>query len=187
MDWSLPGPSVQGILQARIPAWVAMPSSRGSSQPRDQTSISSLPALAGVFFTTRYHLGIPLLYPHPDEIMRNLDSQVRKVNARIKSITSGISYFLLKHKHHHFFLVLPQEVKVKRNASEPRFIQWLCVIHKVILGLNDSYFILLHAIYKFSMTVSNIFLFSFFLLFLSFLCLLPFLPSFTETYMISSC
>ena len=25
------------ILQARIPEWVAMPSSRGSSQPRDET------------------------------------------------------------------------------------------------------------------------------------------------------
>ena len=37
-----------GILQARIPDWVAMPSSRGSSQPRDQTHLSYL---AGGFFT----------------------------------------------------------------------------------------------------------------------------------------
>ena len=36
MDCSLPGSSIHGILQARIPEWVAMPSSRGSSQPRDQ-------------------------------------------------------------------------------------------------------------------------------------------------------
>ena len=35
MDCSLPGSSVYGILQARILKWVAMPSSRGSSQPRD--------------------------------------------------------------------------------------------------------------------------------------------------------
>ena len=35
MDCRLPGSSVHGILQARIPEWVAMPSSRGSSQPRD--------------------------------------------------------------------------------------------------------------------------------------------------------
>ena len=40
MDCSLPGSSVHGILQARIFEWVAMPSSRGSSQPRDQTCIS---------------------------------------------------------------------------------------------------------------------------------------------------
>ena len=36
-DWSPPGSSVCGILQARIPEWVAVPSSRGSSQPRDWT------------------------------------------------------------------------------------------------------------------------------------------------------
>ena len=33
---STPGSSVPGILQARILEWVAMPSSRASSQPRDQ-------------------------------------------------------------------------------------------------------------------------------------------------------
>ena len=34
MDYSLPGSSVHGILQARILQWVAMPFSRGSSQPQ---------------------------------------------------------------------------------------------------------------------------------------------------------
>ena len=37
MDSSLPGSSVHGILQARILERSAMPSSRGSSRPRDQT------------------------------------------------------------------------------------------------------------------------------------------------------
>ena len=37
MDCSPPGSFVHGILQARILEWVAMPSSRGSSQPRDRT------------------------------------------------------------------------------------------------------------------------------------------------------
>ena len=45
----LPGSSVRGILQARILEWVAMPSSRGSSQPRDWTQVSYI---AGGFFTT---------------------------------------------------------------------------------------------------------------------------------------
>ena len=40
MDHSPPGSSIHGILQARIPEWVAMLSSRGSSQPKDQTCIS---------------------------------------------------------------------------------------------------------------------------------------------------
>ena len=46
-DYSPPGSSVHRILQARILEWVAMPSSRGSSQPRDQTQISHN---AGRFF-----------------------------------------------------------------------------------------------------------------------------------------
>ena len=35
MDCSLPGSSVHGIFQTRILELVAMPSSRGSSQPKD--------------------------------------------------------------------------------------------------------------------------------------------------------
>ena len=40
MDCSPPGSSVHGIFQARILEWGTMPSSRGSSQPRDHTCIS---------------------------------------------------------------------------------------------------------------------------------------------------
>ena len=50
MDCSPPGSSVHGILQTRILEWVAMPSSKGSSQPRDQTQVSA--SLAAWFFTT---------------------------------------------------------------------------------------------------------------------------------------
>ena len=42
MDCNPPGSSVHGILQARILEWVAMPSSRGSSQPKDRIHISSV-------------------------------------------------------------------------------------------------------------------------------------------------
>ena len=49
MDCSLPGSSVHRIFQARIMEWVAMPSSRGSSQPRDGTWVS---CTEGRFFTT---------------------------------------------------------------------------------------------------------------------------------------
>ena len=41
-------PLSMGILQARILEWVAMPSSRGPSQPRDGTQVS---CTAGGFFT----------------------------------------------------------------------------------------------------------------------------------------
>ena len=41
--------TVHGILQARILGWVAVPFSRGSSQPRDQTQVSHI---AGGLFTS---------------------------------------------------------------------------------------------------------------------------------------
>ena len=40
MDYSLPGSSAHGIFQARTLERVAMPFSRGSSRPRDQTCVS---------------------------------------------------------------------------------------------------------------------------------------------------
>ena len=59
--------TVHGILQARILEWEAVPFSRGSSQPRDQTQIS---CLAGGFFTIwaigeaqEYRSGWPILSP----------------------------------------------------------------------------------------------------------------------------
>ena len=42
VDCSPPGSSVLGILQARILEWVAIPFSRGSSQPRDRTQVSPI-------------------------------------------------------------------------------------------------------------------------------------------------
>ena len=48
LEYSLPGSSVLGILQARILEWVAIPFPRGSPQPRGQTQVS---CMAGGFFT----------------------------------------------------------------------------------------------------------------------------------------
>ena len=48
VNCSLPGSSLHGILQTRILEWVALPSSKWSSRPRDLT----YPAFAGNFFTT---------------------------------------------------------------------------------------------------------------------------------------
>ena len=48
---SPPGSSVHGILQARILEWVAMLSSRGSSDPGIEPMSLRSPALAGRFFT----------------------------------------------------------------------------------------------------------------------------------------
>ena len=56
--WTLTrqAPLSLGILQARILEWVAMPSFRGSSQPRDGTQVSHI---AGRFFYNLSHQGRP--------------------------------------------------------------------------------------------------------------------------------
>ena len=69
MDCSLPGSSVHGILQARMLEWVAMPSSRGSSQ-----SSPTSPALQEVSFWATgearfikyspYYVEVFILYIH---------------------------------------------------------------------------------------------------------------------------
>ena len=55
VDCSLPCSSVHGILQARILEWVAMPSSRGSSQPKDHTQASRY-----IRLTVKLNLDFPL-------------------------------------------------------------------------------------------------------------------------------
>ena len=54
MDYNLSGSSDHGIFQARTLEWVAIPSSRGSSQPRDRTQVSRI---AGGFFYCLSHQG----------------------------------------------------------------------------------------------------------------------------------
>ena len=73
VNCSPPGSSVHGILQARILEWVAMPSSRGSSQSRDWACGSCTP---GRIFTSE-PLGKPKIqlkrhllettFPHPSD------------------------------------------------------------------------------------------------------------------------
>ena len=48
MDYSPPGSSIHGILQARILQWVAIPFPRGSFWPRNWTPVSYI---AGKYFT----------------------------------------------------------------------------------------------------------------------------------------
>ena len=57
MDYSLPGSSVYGILQARILEWIAILFSRGSSRPRDWTQVSFI---ASRFFTIRVTREAPI-------------------------------------------------------------------------------------------------------------------------------
>ena len=61
IDRSPPGSAIPGILQARILEWVAMPSSRGSSLPRDQTHVSYVSCIGRWVLYHQHHLGVPPL------------------------------------------------------------------------------------------------------------------------------
>ena len=50
MDCSPPSSAVPGILQATILEWIAMSSSRGSSQSRDRSHLSCISCTGGRFF-----------------------------------------------------------------------------------------------------------------------------------------
>ena len=67
VDCSPPGSSVHGILQARILEWVAILSSRGSSQSRDQTCVSCVFCIGRwipYHWTTRDAIHTYILYVH---------------------------------------------------------------------------------------------------------------------------
>ena len=53
MDYSLPGSSLHGILQARVLEWVAISFSRGSSRPRDRTQVYCIPGRCFNLWATR--------------------------------------------------------------------------------------------------------------------------------------
>ena len=62
-DCSPPGPSVPGILRARTLEWVAMPSARGSSPPKDQTQVSYTICIDRWVLYHWCHLGSPVMKP----------------------------------------------------------------------------------------------------------------------------
>ena len=72
MDCSPPGSSVHGILQARILAWVTVPSSRGFSWPRNQTCISYNSCIGRWVFFFVFTTRVTKMYIHQDVYTSNI-------------------------------------------------------------------------------------------------------------------
>ena len=86
MDGNLPGCSVHGVLQARILEWVAITSSRGSSQPRDRTLVFYASCIGRQIL---YHLSIWEALPKAVDIYKNVkisQRQPRQTMAMKRSI-----------------------------------------------------------------------------------------------------
>ena len=103
MVCSLPGSSVHGILQARILEWVAMPSSRGSSQPRG--SNPGLPHCRWILYflshqgSPEYWRGWPIPspgnLPDPGIELGSPELQVDSLSAELPGKPWYLSYYLL--------------------------------------------------------------------------------------------
>ena len=84
MDYcSPPDSSVHGILQTRILEWVAIPFSRGSSRPRNQTQVS---CVAGRFFTSE----------PPGVVFPLVNYSLKKLQTPLVTITNSIGKLLIK-------------------------------------------------------------------------------------------
>ena len=81
MDCSLPVSSIHGILQTRILDCVAVPSSRGSSWPKNQTPISYVSRFGRWVFYHWHHMGSPrkTLNIHKSTSMFKLEAKEQKL------------------------------------------------------------------------------------------------------------
>ena len=86
MDCSPPGSSGHGILQATIPSWIAVSSSRVFSWPGDQTHISCLLHCRWIIYPLS-HLGSPGLTME---------------NSKMRKLGLGVCYYILV-----FFVLIP--------------------------------------------------------------------------------
>ena len=114
-----PGSSVHGILQARIPEWVAIPFSRGSSQPRDPTWVSRI---TSVFFYHLSHQESPILnkVPIKNKQKRNCfwRSQLVSTNSTQISVDSATTWKIKTSTYEERLLYpLPQMEKNRVNQS----------------------------------------------------------------------
>ena len=82
MDYSPPGSSVHGILLARTLEWVAMPSYRESSRPRDQALLSFLSCIGKQDFYHQCHLGSPqiCIYLHVNIYLHSFTKSLQLIH-----------------------------------------------------------------------------------------------------------
>ena len=145
IDCSPPGSSVHGILQARILRWVATPSSRGSSQPRDQTLVSY------VSCTGRWFFLLPLAPPGKPVSSFIAQENDSAVLPDAQTPNPGVGFFLSDQpltvcksllKCHLFFEFFPgyhslnspsfPDLKSKESWAQKNWCFWIVVLEKTL-------------------------------------------------------
>ena len=108
-----PGSSVRGISQARILEWVAVSSSRASSQHRDQTYVSYVS-----------HIGRQIFY-HRTTVQYLSVASINASDSKIKMSRACLPSFLSSFLPCIFNLLLTGGFLAKTNACGWRFLFWL--------------------------------------------------------------
>ena len=104
------GSSVHGILQARILEWVLMPSSRGSSQPRDRTLVSDVSCIGRQILYHQCHLESPYVYMHYSEKGPEVLEQANRSYSLLVIILPASHLTLLAYPSSYFHNVFPMYI-----------------------------------------------------------------------------
>ena len=110
VDWSPPGSSVHGILQARILEWVAISFSGGSSRPRDRSQVSRIAGRCFNLWATREAL----------KWITTWKNMCIYVGQRINRTQGTLEYI--------FFLAIYSQTKEKRNCKWILNLAWFFAI-----------------------------------------------------------
>ena len=110
MNRSLPGFSVHAILQTRILEWVAMPSTRGSSQPRDRIWNSPVSCIGRQTLYHQSHRGNPNKPILPKNQCSWGQIRLYKGICKLPYDTPGIPWLGRKHK----------RIAIRGNGGETR-------------------------------------------------------------------
>ena len=131
MDCSLPGSSVYGVFQARILEWVAMPSSRGSSWPRNWTHVSYVSCIGRWALSHYCHLGSPITWVG---IIKSIEGLKRKTEVWWEEFCLH-SAFGLKTA-----TSMPARISISDLPAAP-IIMWDCSLKYLFLSLSPNIYI----------------------------------------------
>ena len=123
MDYSPPGFAVHSILQARILEWVSMPSSKGSSPPRDRTHISYISCIGSgvIYHWATWKIFKSKFLPQLPAALQNHPSTRAGWGVRYQVLTvllPGSSWLQLPSSLSEFPACLPTSESTSRNAAK---------------------------------------------------------------------
>ena len=141
MDGSWPGSSVQGILQARIQEGVVMPSSRGSSRPRDRIWVSWVSCIGRYVLYHQHHLGIS---QYKIKSFLSLKKKKKTAPSSLFNQSGSISVMGIGNKTFFFFFWLvfknvtlfQKKIWTNCRVRVPSFLDWMFHLSQTACGLR---------------------------------------------------